>query len=118
MRMPHMDGVELLSTVCEKWPNIYRILLTGFADMSALKGAVNQGGIQCYIESKLLAITRDFWRCKLGLMTSVRMSDLESLSELRKYRGTRYDPELLDAFSGLLQQYNLIPFYRISMWLA
>lgn len=50
MRMPKMDGVELLSTVFEQWPNIYRILLTGYADMDSLKGAVNFGKIHCYVE--------------------------------------------------------------------
>lgn len=50
MRMPCMDGVELLSQVYQRWPHVYRMLLTGYADMQALRDAVNQGKILSYIE--------------------------------------------------------------------
>jgi len=50
MRMPCMTGVELLSSIYQKWPHIYRILLTGYADLQALSGAINQGKISCYLE--------------------------------------------------------------------
>jgi len=49
MRMPHMDGVEFLSRVAEKWPATERILLTGFADLSSTVEAVNKGRIYRYI---------------------------------------------------------------------
>lgn len=50
MRMPCMDGVELLTQVYQRWPHVYRMLLTGFSDMQSLKDAVNQGKILSYIE--------------------------------------------------------------------
>ena len=50
MRMPCMDGVKLLSQVFQRWPHVYRILLTGYTDMQALTDAVNHGKILSYIE--------------------------------------------------------------------
>lgn len=50
MRMPHMDGAELLSRAALKWPEVVRILLTGFADMESTIVAVNQGKIYSYCQ--------------------------------------------------------------------
>lgn len=49
MRMPEMDGAELLSRVAKQWPEIVRILLTGFADMESTIRAVNEGHIYRYV---------------------------------------------------------------------
>ena len=44
-RMPGMTGVELLRQVKEQAPNAVRILLTGYTDLAALVGSINQGEI-------------------------------------------------------------------------
>jgi eukaryotic-like serine/threonine-protein kinase len=44
-RMPGMTGVELLRQVKERSPNAVRILLTGYTDLAALVGSINQGEI-------------------------------------------------------------------------
>ena len=49
MRMPQMDGVQLLEQVRAKWPNIPRILLTGYADIDSTIAAINRGEISRYI---------------------------------------------------------------------
>lgn len=49
MRMPNMDGAQFLSKVYERYPDTQRILLTGYADMTATVGAINQGRISRYI---------------------------------------------------------------------
>jgi putative nucleotidyltransferase with HDIG domain len=49
MRMPGMDGAQLLARVAKKYPDTMRILLTGFADMEATIRAVNEGNIYKYI---------------------------------------------------------------------
>jgi len=49
MRMPGMNGDELLSQVREKHPNAIRILLTGFTDMSALESAINKANVYNFI---------------------------------------------------------------------
>ncbi len=44
-RMPEMTGVEFLEKVLENFPDPMRILLTGYADMTAVVDAVNKGKI-------------------------------------------------------------------------
>lgn len=49
MRMPNMDGAQLLEQVKERWPVITRLLLTGYADVNSTIAAINRGQIQRYI---------------------------------------------------------------------
>jgi response regulator RpfG family c-di-GMP phosphodiesterase len=49
MRMPGMDGAQLLEQVSTRWPHIVRILLTGHADMNAAIAAINRGRIFRYL---------------------------------------------------------------------
>ncbi|RKZ34079.1 MAG: two-component system response regulator, partial [Gammaproteobacteria bacterium] len=49
MRMPEMDGTEFLAEVAHNWPETVRILLTGYADISATIDAINQGEIFRYV---------------------------------------------------------------------
>ena len=44
-RMPEMTGVEVLSRVRENSPRTVRILLTGYADLDAVEGSINEGEI-------------------------------------------------------------------------
>ena len=48
-RMPQMTGVEFLEEVIKVNPDPMRILLTGYADMSAVVDAVNKGKIFHYL---------------------------------------------------------------------
>jgi len=45
MRMPEMDGVQLLAEIKLRSPDTIRIMLTGNADIQAAVGAVNEGNI-------------------------------------------------------------------------
>ncbi len=45
MRMPGMDGIELLKTVRQRAPDTVRMVLTGNADLTSAIGAVNDGFI-------------------------------------------------------------------------
>jgi response regulator RpfG family c-di-GMP phosphodiesterase len=49
MRMPQMDGAQLLQAVRERWPEVVRVLLTGYADIGSTIAAINQGEIHRYI---------------------------------------------------------------------
>ena len=44
-RMPEMNGVDFLKEVCEHWPDTVRIVLSGYADIPAIVGAINEGEI-------------------------------------------------------------------------
>lgn len=48
-RMPEMTGVEFLEMVREKYEKPVRILLTGYADIEAVIGAINKGKVFHYI---------------------------------------------------------------------
>lgn len=48
-RMPNMQGVELLRQAKDIAPHTVRILLTGFADLAAIVGSVNEGEVYRYI---------------------------------------------------------------------
>ncbi len=49
MRMPEMDGAQFLAIAAKKWPDVIRILLTGYADLSSAIQAINEGSIYKYI---------------------------------------------------------------------
>lgn len=48
-RMPNMTGIEFLEKVLEKYPDPMRLLLTGYADMTAVIDSVNKGKIYHYL---------------------------------------------------------------------
>jgi len=48
-RMPNMSGVEFLEEVCRRHPATVRMILTGFADMEAIIGAINDGHVYSYV---------------------------------------------------------------------
>ena len=63
MRMPGMDGIQLLARVKAAHPHLVRIMLTGNADQTTAKEAVNQGAIFRFLtkpcEPDLLAVSLD-----------------------------------------------------------
>src|SRR5688500_12145425 len=48
-RMPDMTGVEFLKRVRDPHPDATRLLFTGYADISAVIAAINQGNVYRYI---------------------------------------------------------------------
>lgn len=48
-RMPDMAGVELLRRVKEASPHTLRILLTGYSDLAAIVGSINEGEVYRFI---------------------------------------------------------------------
>lgn len=48
-RMPGMSGVEFLTMMGQQYPNIIRMILTGYSDMQAIIEAINKGKIYYYI---------------------------------------------------------------------
>ena len=49
MRMPEMSGLELLRTVKKDYPQIIRMVLSGYTQVSTLLTAINQGEVYKYI---------------------------------------------------------------------
>ncbi|MEW6417016.1 MAG: ATPase, T2SS/T4P/T4SS family [Nitrospirota bacterium] len=48
-RMPKMTGAEFLKEIKLKWPETIRIMLTGYADVQSIMGAVNEGAVYKFI---------------------------------------------------------------------
>ncbi len=46
--MPQMDGIELLTKVKEKYPDVIRLILTGTDDKKMIAQLINSGGIYRY----------------------------------------------------------------------
>ena len=44
-RMPGMTGIELLTQIKQMYPDSVRIILSGFTDIDALIGAINEGEV-------------------------------------------------------------------------
>ncbi|HZS43471.1 MAG TPA: HD domain-containing phosphohydrolase [Blastocatellia bacterium] len=49
MRMPQMDGVQLLEHVCAVSPETIRFVLTGYADKDSTISAINRGNAHYYL---------------------------------------------------------------------
>lgn len=49
MRMPEMEGAEFLKHAHHGWPDTFRIMLTGYADLNTVTAGVNEGEIHRFI---------------------------------------------------------------------
>lgn len=48
-RMPEISGVEFLKVVQEKWPDVVRMIISGYTDAHDIIRAVNEAGIYQYV---------------------------------------------------------------------
>lgn len=48
-RMPEMNGIQLLEKIAGQYPDIIRILLTGYSDIDVAIDAINRGSVYRYI---------------------------------------------------------------------
>ena len=48
-RMPKMTGIEFLENVIPEYPDVIRMVLTGFSDVEAIVSAINTGRVYRYI---------------------------------------------------------------------
>lgn len=44
-RMPGISGIELLATVRQRWPDVLRMMLTGYTDVGVAVDAINRGEV-------------------------------------------------------------------------
>ncbi|MGE5489651.1 MAG: EAL domain-containing protein [Actinomycetota bacterium] len=66
-RMPGMNGGEFLGKVREIYPDIVRIMLSGYTDLKSVTSAVNRGELFCFMtkpwdDNELLETLRDAFR--------------------------------------------------------
>ncbi|MDE2159867.1 MAG: response regulator, partial [Burkholderiales bacterium] len=48
-RMPGQSGVEFLKAARERWPEVVRIVISGYADSEDIIAGVNEAGIYQYL---------------------------------------------------------------------
>jgi len=87
MRMPEMTGLELLRIVKKEYPNIVRMVLSGYTQITTLLTAINQGEIYKFI-TKPWKLEKEF---KPAVRQAVEYSDLHSehdklATELEQYK--------------------------------
>ncbi len=104
-RMPDMTGVEFCTMVREKWPEIVRIIISGYTDSADIIDAINMGGIYQFISKpwhpeELLIQIRNAVELfqlqrqneQLSVELKIKPESLnESLIEKRKVLRARFD---------------------------
>jgi len=78
LRMPEMDGLELLRIVREEYPHIIRLVLSGYAEVDVLLNAINNGEVLRFITKP--------WKSAAEFKTIIRQAieyyDLHSEREM------------------------------------
>jgi len=114
-RMPEMTGVDFFSIIKDKYPDALKLLLTGYSDIEAVIGAINEGQVFRYVTKpwnpdELDAIVKEAFE-KYELITNNRQLMLrlkESNQTLeQKVKERTSDLELLNSrLSELNQEKN------------
>jgi FixJ family two-component response regulator len=92
-RMPGMTGSELLRIVSDRWPETTRIILSGYADISSVISAINEGDIYKFINKPWQgdelrevihsAITRYHEQARIQRLTDIAIAQTQVLQNLR-----------------------------------
>ncbi|MFA5951801.1 MAG: sigma-54 dependent transcriptional regulator [Hyphomicrobium sp.] len=76
-RMPQVTGVEFLETVRDRWPEVVRMIISGYTDSEDIIRSINDAGIYQYITKP--------WQPEsliLSLKNATRLFDLQRQNEL------------------------------------
>ena len=89
-RMPEMSGVQLLEQIRQRWPDVIRIMLTGYSEMNVAVQAINQGEIYRLVtkpwnDEELRATIRQ------ALDTYFMRREIERLNTLTKEQNRKLD---------------------------
>ena len=86
-RMPGMTGTSFLHQVKERYPHTVRVMLSGYAELHALLGSINEGEIYRFLpkpwdEEELKVILRQcFDRYKLALQNRTLLAQVQKQNE-------------------------------------
>lgn len=118
MRMPGMDGAQLLAQVNEHWPQCVRLLLTGHADTDAAVAAINHGRIFRYLrkpwdDAELRATVRqglhiqalERERARLEALATRQNAELREVNERLEQRVSERTADLARANEALKRSY-------------
>lgn len=112
-RMPGMTGVDFFSQIKERYPDALKLILTGYSDIEAVIGAINEGQIFRYVKKpwnphELDSIIREAFE-KHELITNNRKL-MESLKEanLTLEEKVKIRTSELESLNQRLAELNLI----------
>jgi two-component system response regulator HupR/HoxA len=104
-RMPEVTGVEFLKEVREQWPEVIRMIISGYTDAEDIISSINEAGIYQYITKP--------WQPEsliLTLKNAVRLFHLQRENELLaielKASPQRFEQELQEKRQQLRQQHQ------------
>ncbi len=122
-RMPEMTGTEFLEKILPDYPDVVKIILTGFTDIEAIKDGINRCGIYKYItkpwnfEEMKGVLDRAMESYQISVDSEEHVKDLEVSNTELERRVTERTEELntinkrlIDSirYAGLLQQ-SMLP---------
>jgi type II secretory ATPase GspE/PulE/Tfp pilus assembly ATPase PilB-like protein/FixJ family two-component response regulator/RNA polymerase subunit RPABC4/transcription elongation factor Spt4 len=97
-RMPGMTGAQLLKEIKQKWPDTIRIMLTGYADVQSIMGAVKEGAVFKFI-------TKPWNDEDLRLTVSLALQQYALIRENRKLKDiARSQQSKIRNFAGLFEE--------------
>jgi len=97
-RMPGMTGAELLKEIKLKWPETIRIMLTGYADVQSVMGAVKEGAVYKFI-------TKPWNEEDLRLTVSLALQQYVLMQENRKLKEISRKQQLkINSYAGFIDE--------------
>jgi type II secretory ATPase GspE/PulE/Tfp pilus assembly ATPase PilB-like protein/FixJ family two-component response regulator len=97
-RMPGMTGAELLKEMKLKWPETIRIMLTGYADVQSIMGAVKEGAVYKFI-------TKPWNEEDLRLTVSLALQQYVLMQENRKLKEISRKQQLkINNYAGIIDE--------------
>ena len=114
MRMPEMDGAAFLKEVRAGWPEVMRILLTGYADITSTVAAINQGEIYRYIskpwdDNEIVTVVREAIERQNLKLENQRLTALtQAQNEELKLLNASLEQKVAERTSELRQALTLV----------
>ncbi len=103
-RMPEVTGVEFLKTVRERWPDVVRMIVSGYTDAEDIIQSINEAGIYQYVTKP--------WQpesLRLTLQNAVRLYELQRQNQLLsielKVSANRAEKIVASRRAGLREHY-------------
>lgn len=97
-RMPGVTGSELLKEIKLRWPETIRIMLTGYADVQSIMGAVKDGAVYKFI-------TKPWNDEDLRLTVSLALQQYVLMQENRRLKEITHKQQLkIKNYSGLFDE--------------
>lgn len=87
-RMPGMTGIDFFAKIKDKYPDALKLILTGYSDIEAVIGAINEGQIFRYL-------TKPWNNVELGLAIDEAFEKYELITNNRKLMNQLQEANLL-----------------------